>query len=278
MSALLRSTAEALGARWRLDLGDAFPSTPGSEQNLVVAARRADGQPCVLKISPDLGETRAEIAALTLWDGRGAVRLLASDLDLGALLLERVEPGTMLAELAARDDDAATRVAAAVLRELWRPAGEREGLRSLESWCGAFDRNRSVLRAGVDGFPRALFERADALRAHLLASTGASVALHGDLHHFNVLRSDRAGWLAIDPKGLVGDRCFDVCQFLRNPKPEPLEVNRRRLDIFCAELDLDPKRTREWCLVHATLDACWSFEDGKPIADKVAYAQQTLLY
>ena len=93
-----------------------------------------------------------------------------------------------------------------------------------------------------------------------------------------ILRSDGAGWLAIDPKGLAGDRCFDVCQFLRNPKPEPLTVNRRRLDIFCAELDLDPKRTREWCLVHAVLDACWSFEDGNPIVNKVAYAEQTLLY
>jgi streptomycin 6-kinase len=232
----------------------------------------------VLKISPDLDETRAEIAALTLWYGRGAVRPLESDRSLGALLLERVEPGTMLAELAAHDDDAATRVAAGVLRELWRPATAGDGLRSLESWCGAFDRNRSALRAGVDGFPRPLFERADALRARLLASTRAPVVLHGDLHHFNVLHADTGAWLAIDPKGLVGDRCFDVCQFLRNPKPEPLEVNRRRLGIFCAELKLDPERAREWCLVHAVLDACWSFEDGRPIADKVAYAQQTLLY
>ena len=238
---------------------------------------RTGGAACS-RSSPDLGETRAEIAALTLWDGRGAVRLLASDPELGALLMERVEPGTMLAELAAEDDDAATRVAAGVLRELWRPAAASDGLRSLESWCAAFDRNRSTLRAGVEGFPRALFERADASRADLLASTRAPVAVHGDLHHFNVLRSDHAGWLAIDPKGLAGDRCFDVCQFLRNPKPQPLEVNRRRVDIFCAELDLDPKRTREWCLVHAVLDACWSFEDSRPIADKVAYAQQTLLY
>jgi streptomycin 6-kinase len=185
---------------------------------VLAAVQRADALRCVLKISRELDETRTGIAALTLSDGRGAVRLLASDPDLGALLLERIEPGTMLAELAAEDDNAATRVAAGVLRELWRPATESDGLRSLESWCAAFDRNRSALQAGVDEFPRALFERADTLRADLLASTRAAVALHGDLHHFNVLRSDRAGWLAIDPKGLAGDRCFDVCQFLRNPK------------------------------------------------------------
>jgi streptomycin 6-kinase len=85
--------------------------------------------------------------------------------------------------------------------------------------------------------------------------------LHGDLHHFNVLQDRRGGWVAIDPKGLAGDRCFDVCQFFRNPldRPPP-RVNRRRLDIFCAELGLDRQRTKDWCLVHAVLDACWDFE------------------
>jgi streptomycin 6-kinase len=165
-----------------------------------------------------------------------------------------------------------------VLRDLWRPAQEADGLQSLESWCHGFERNRTALRQGVPGFPRGLFERADALRADLLASTFGPVVLHGDLHHFNMLRSDRAGWLAIDPKGLVGDRCFDVCQFLRNPEPVGPSVNRRRIDIFCAELGLDPRRTRDWCVVHAVLDACWSYEDGAAFAPRVAYAEQTLLF
>jgi streptomycin 6-kinase len=233
---------------------------------------------CVLKVSPHLAETREEIAALAVWDGRGAARLLAAKPELGGLLLERVQPGTMLTEVAAADDDAATRIAAGVLRDLWRPAAETDGLRPLESWCAAFARNRAALSSGASDFPTGLFERADTLRADLLASTAQPVALHGDLHHFNVLRSNRAGWLAIDPKGLIGDRCFDVCQFLRNPEPVPPSVNSRRLDIFCVELGLDPRRTRDWCLVHAVLDACWSFEDGRDWKDRVAYAEQTLLF
>jgi len=102
--------------------------------------------------------------------------------------------------------------------------------------------------------------------------------LHGDLHHFNILRSDRSGWLAIDPKGPIGDRCFDVCQFLLNPRRVPIPVNRRRLDLFCRELDLDAERTRKWCLVHAVLNACWSFEDGESYASRVEYAEQTLRF
>src|SRR5205823_7073971 len=153
--------------------------------NYVAAARRAGGQPCVLKVSRYVDETRNEIAALRLWDGEGAARLLEADPELGALLVERLEPGSMLVEVAERDDDAATAVAAGVLAALWRPLPAQPGLgglRRLESWCAAYDRNRAALARGASGFPAALFERADALRADLLASTEAPVVLHGDMH------------------------------------------------------------------------------------------------
>jgi streptomycin 6-kinase len=98
------------------------------------------------------------------------------------------------------------------------------------------------------------------------------------MHHYNILRARRAEWLAIDPKGLAGDRGFDVCQFFRNPHDVPPRVNRRRLDIFCAELGLDRQRTEDWCFVHAMLNACWHFEDGDPWQDAVAYAEETLTF
>jgi streptomycin 6-kinase len=175
-------------------------------------------------------------------------------------------------------DDDATRITANLVRRLRRSPKPADHLIPLDSWCAAYDRNRKLLSRGVVGFPAELFQRADELRAELLSSTDHSVVLHGDLHHFNILRSDRSGWLAIDPKGLVGDRCFDVCQFLLNPGPVPVSVNRRRLDLFCVELDLDPERTRQWCLVHAVLNACWSFEDGQSYASRVAYAEQALRF
>jgi streptomycin 6-kinase len=266
-----------LAARWSLTLG---PHFPGIAYNYVAPVTRADGTRAVLKLSRYVDETRNEIAALCLWDGDGAARLLEADPAIGTLLLERLEPGTMLTEVAERDDDAATVIAAGLLRRLWRPLPERHGLRPLESWCAAYDRNRQALSHGADGFPAALFRRADALRRDLFASSGAPTVLHGDMHHFNVLRAHRTGWLAIDPKGLAGDPCFDVCQFLRNPidAPPPLSVVRRRLDIFCAELGLDRARTKDWCFVHAVLNACWDFEDGNPWQDRVAYAEQTLMF
>jgi streptomycin 6-kinase len=266
---------ERLSRRWSLALDRHFP---GIRINYVAPAMRADGTRCVLKVSRHVDETRNEIAALRLWDGNGAARLLEADPGIGALLVERLDPGTMLVEVADSDDDAATVIAAGVVRQLWRPVPEPNELRPLASWCDAFDRNREVLSRGAGGFPVALFQRADALRRDLLASTETPTALHGDLHHYNILRARRASWLAIDPKGLVGDCCFDVCQFFRNPFDVPIKVNRRRLDIFCAELDLDRERTKAWCFVHAVLDACWDFEDGNSWERTVAYAEETLTF
>jgi streptomycin 6-kinase len=266
---------DRLATRWTLTVGAPFPEIA---YNYVAPAVRADGTRCVLKVSRYLDDTRNEIAALRLWDGVDAARLLDADLSLGALLLERVEPGTMLVELAGTDDDAATTIAAGILRRLWRPAPEPNDLNPLAIWCAAFDRNREALSRGAGGFPAALFRRADGLRHDLITSTETQTVLHGDLHHFNILRSQRAPWLAIDPKGLVGDRYFDVCQFFRNPHDVPRSVNSRRLDIFCGELGLDRARTKDWCFVHAMLDACWDFEDGNPWQRTVAYAEETLTF
>src|SRR5207253_4768706 len=102
------------------------------------------------------------------------------------------------------DDDDATRIACDLLRRLCNPPDSADGLIQLETWFAAYDRNRQVLSRGVAGFPPELFQRADSLRAELLSATDNRVLLHGDLHHFNILRSDRSEWLAIDPKGLVG--------------------------------------------------------------------------
>jgi streptomycin 6-kinase len=264
-----------LAERWALSVDEPFPLTPGSPGNFVAPVVRADGTQAVLKVSHYVEETRTEIAALQRWSGSGAACLLEADPDLGALLLERVLPGTMLAAV---DDDTAVHVAAEILLQLWQPLTTDAGLRSLESWCAAYDRNRSAILSGGTLFPKGLFQRADALRNELLDSTTRPVVLHGDLHHFNILKSDRTGWLAIDPKGLFGDRYFDICQFLRNPGPVSSATNRRRLDLFAAELKLDRQRLSAWCLVHAVLDACWSLEDGHDWRPKVAYAEETLMY
>ena len=270
--AVLRARDDLL-KRWQLVPSQVLAWT---RYSLVTAVTRADGSAAVLKLARDGLEPRGEIAALRIWNGHAAARLLASDPEGGGMLLERVEPGRMLAQRATDDDAAATLVAACLLRQLGCAPPTDDGLQSLDRWLGAFDRLRPVIGRGQSGLPVDLFRRADRLRADLLASTTKPVVLHGDLHHFNILSATRAPWLAIDPKGLLGDRAFDVCQLLLNPIAVPVAVNQRRLAILCAELELDPTRARAWCFVHAVLNALWKLEEGRPLQHRLAWIEHVL--
>ncbi len=110
-------TLADLQAQWDLDLEAPFP---GLTVNYAAPVRRADGSEAVLKLMlPANAEYVTEVEALRLFDGRGAARLLAVDRTRGAMLLERLRPGTPL--FAESDDVKATGIIADLLPQLWRP-------------------------------------------------------------------------------------------------------------------------------------------------------------
>jgi streptomycin 6-kinase len=81
------------------------------------------------------------------------------------------------------------------------------------------------------------------------------VLLHQDLHGGNVLRAER-GWLAVDPKPLVGDAAFDAASYLRDRRwllggNDDLRRVRRRLDLLAERTGLDRERMRRWGIAHA---------------------------
>jgi streptomycin 6-kinase len=100
------------------------------------------------------------------------------------------------------------------------------------------------------------------------------VALHGDLHHGNVLDFGTRGWLAIDPKGLVGERGFDFANIFTNPdldnptRPLATQPDRflRRLEVVTEATTLDRKRLLSWTLAWTGLSAAWSLASGDSTA------------
>jgi streptomycin 6-kinase len=258
-------TLAACARRWSLELGRAFEPV---SYNYVVRATRADGARAVLKLGFPGRGLLTEAAALRHFDGRGCARLLDSDLEAGALLIERLEPGTSLVELAdeARDEEA-TVAAAGVMRELWRPAPERHDFPTAAGWAEGFGRLRSRFGGGCGPLPGELVAEAEALFEELLDSSAEPVLLHADLHHGNLLAAGPGRWLAIDPQGLIGEPAYEVGALLRNPLPQlfemrrPVEVLSRRLDTLAAELNLDRARLRAWGLAQSVLSAWWSIED-----------------
>lgn len=248
--------------RWSLTV---LPPFAPLTYNYVAPAVRADGSPAVLKVSFPEPQVQAEIAALRLFDGSGSVRLLAADPEEGILLLEQLRPGTPLSTLA--DDEEATSIAATVMRQLWRPVPQDHAFPSVSQWAAGLTRLRNEFEGATGPFPRLLVEEAETLFAELLRSMGKPMLLHGDLHHDNILAAERAPWLALDPKGVVGEPAYEVGALLRNVAPQflaeaPLSrVLTRRVHQFAEELGFDRNRLRAWGLAQAVLSAWWSLED-----------------
>lgn len=251
----------AIAARWELTLGEPY----GLSMNYVARATRADGTPAVLKLTPPAGELRFEAAALRHFGGVGAVRLLAADVEAGALLLERASPGELLTAVQARDDEAATRIAADVGRRLHQPA--TGSFRTVEDWAReAFGWLRAKYGGGTGPLPAGLLDRAEGEHAELVASSVAPVMLHGDLHHDNVLTSER-GWLAIDPHGVLGEPAYEAGALLRNPiglggRPGLAAVLARRVPILAEAYGVDAERIRGWGRAHNAVSVIWSHQDA----------------
>jgi streptomycin 6-kinase len=251
------------GERWSLEVGPPFPQL---SFNYAAPALRVDGTAAVLKLSfPDDPGFHKEAEALGLFDGRGAARLLELDKGRGAMLLERLDPGVPLTTVG--DDEEATSIAAGVLRQLWRPVPRDHPFPTVSDWARGFDRLRRSFGGGTGPMPAALVEEAEGLFAELLASQDEPAVLHGDLHHYNVLAARREPWLAIDPKGVVGEPAYDTAALLHNPvevleTPRPGKVLERRIDLLSQELGLDRERVRGWGLAQAVLAAYWGLEDS----------------
>jgi streptomycin 6-kinase len=254
----LPRVVQELRALWELTIGQPFE---GGCVGLVVPAERVDGTRVVLKVSFIDDETRHEADALALWGGDGAVRLLDSDPERGALLLERIEPGTVLGDHPDRDE--AISIACRLLRRLWRPVAEPHPFPSVrglaQRWVIDLPQRFDRLRMP---FEIALLRTAEGLSAELASSTVDPVLANRDYHLGNILAARREPWLLIDPKPLTGEPAFDTGHFLRTIVPEDLDrtVVGQLVDRLGAELDVAPERVRAWALLRSVDDVLWSLE------------------
>jgi len=251
-------------ARWAITLGEAYPNVhPG---NLVYRCALSDGTPAVVKTEPERSgadEFLTGIDALLLYDGRGIVRVLAVDRDERTVLLERVVPGEPLWRTPI---DAALQAAASVMAKLRKAPPGRSSFPSVRDYHRAWP-DHVRLYGGPGPIDADLFEIGERLFIELCASSAAPVVLHGDLHYGNVLSSDREGWSAIDPKGVLGEPCYEVGDLFRNRVDElyetsaPVRSMRRRVEAVADLTGFDRERIRLWALSQAVLSEVWSAEE-----------------
>ena len=241
--------------------------TPSS----VLAFGTRYNQPVVLKVLRHPGDEWRSGEVLNTFDSRGVVRVY--EYTEGALLLERLIPGTSLAGMALDGRDSkATEIIAEVIQRMSPSSSSLKGIVTVEDWGNGFQR---YLTSGDTQIERTLVVTAQQFYAELCTSQSARKLLHGDLQHYNILFDRERGWIAIDPKGVIGEIEYEIGASLRNPYENPeLFTNRAvieaRLKTFVAKLNLDEHRALAWGFAQAVLSAIWEIEDGSRINDKNA--------
>lgn len=255
--ASLPSLIEAVRASFELTLE---PPLHGGSCSWVAPARLPDGSPVIVKIGWPHREMLTEPAALRQWAGDGAVRLLAHDATRHALLLAPCVPGEPLAS-SSRPARERLRIGCSVLRRLWSAPGPFTAFEDLGTVTSEWaDLTEERMGRRPPGYDPGLVAHGVRLLRELPSTAGRRVLLHGDFNPGNVL-SAGDGWLAIDPKPMVGDPAYDPWPLLGqidDPFRQPRPVLRDRVRLLAGELDLDAQRIVDWSIARRVETALWA--------------------
>jgi streptomycin 6-kinase len=268
LSRLVRS----LELDWGITVG-----RPYSESTEAFVSRAAldDGTPAVLKLLvPRDGDAAArEATALRLADGEGCPRLLRDDVGRGALLLERL--GRPLYELGLPTGQR-HEILVAAARRVWRPAagsGLPTGAEKAR-WLAEFiatmwdELDRPCSARAVDHALACAARRGDAHRDE------TAVLVHGDVHQWNALQSDRSFKL-VDPDGLLAEPEYDLGIVMReDPLDGDLHERARRL---ARRTGLDAVAIWEWGVAERVSTGLLGTQIGlQPVAREMLAAADEL--
>ncbi|MBZ9974618.1 aminoglycoside phosphotransferase family protein [Mesorhizobium sp. BR-1-1-10] len=260
--------APAFPARWKVSEPELMAETFSSR---IWKVRLEHGAPAIVKALKPFDDVADELRGehfLAWRRGEGAVRLLGRD---GHSMLLEYGGNTLLSQvLDEQGDNAATAIAADVMATLFSPSDhpyppELQPLR--ERFASLFKKAATDRGIGDDS----LYVEAAAIADRLLANPHEIRPLHGDLHHENILRGPR-GWLAIDPKGVLGDPGFEAANMFYNPLDrDALCLAPERIahmaEIFARTLGQSPAAILDHALAYGCLSAAWHHEDDNAIEE-----------
>lgn len=257
---------QAFPERWKVSAPELIAETFSSR---IWKVMRADGSPAIVKDLKPFDDVADELRGehyLAWRRGEGAVRLLGRDGN--RMLLEYAGDKLLSEHLTEHGDDAATAIAAEVMTRLFSPSehAPQPDLQPLrERYVSLFRAAKADRKAGR----HSLYIEAANIAERLLADPHAVRPLHGDLHHDNILFGPR-GWLAIDPKGVLGDPGFDVANMFYNPLDrDDLCLDPQRIahmaEVFAKTLGQSPRAVLDHAIAYGCLSAAWHREDKNAI-------------
>lgn len=242
-------------------LGAAAHGALGTRSGAGLDAGREGLARMAMKLGWPHVEADQEHLALRLWDGEGAVRLIAANPAADVLLLERLDADRPLSSTSVLESCEA-------IGELFRRL-DREGTPQFQTVAHKAERwRRQLADVGRAVSPR-LVEQALSTLDDLLASAPEGRLVHEDLHDENALAPldpTRGGWLAIDPKPVVGEWEYAVAPVVWNRFEEAAKAHnlrahvRLRADVVADAAGLDLDRTYAWTFIRLVLNAVWATE------------------
>jgi streptomycin 6-kinase len=249
----LPGVLSALAQRWRFELGAPIPR---GSVSVVVRCRMADGRGAVLKASPDRARLAYEAAALEGWHTVHSPAVLALDEQLGALLLEAIEPGTPLVVSSTYPD--LERIAE-LLRALHTSSVPDPSYPTVTQRVAyLFDASTKLYQRHPEltglVLPK-LYERGHRLATRLAQEGSPIVLLHGDLTPSNLLDgSAERGLVAIDPAPCLGDPAFDAVDLICWQADDPATI-QARAERLAAATGTHAERLVGWCTAFAAMIA-----------------------
>lgn len=256
--------------RWHLTVGEAYV---GGEAASVLRVSTAEGTPAVLKVGFPHAEAIGEALALEAWAGT-APRVLRQDAWTWSLLLERVNPGTSLAEYSGPVDESIER--AGELLCLITAVDAPAGIPALAEIVGDYRRDAAA-RLTADHAPLIdlnaleLMELGLATIDGLISTTASAALLHGDFNPGNILRRDDGTWVVIDPKPMVGEIEFDLAPLVEQlglplSRSEPERELEKQLNRLVTVTGADASRAAQWAFVRSALNLSWALADSDRVA------------
>ena len=266
----------AYSKRWNLHILTPYNLT----YNYVTPALSSDGSKVVLKIGyPKDEEFQTEISALILYDGEASCKILNYDRENNVVLLEQISPGVPLSGI--EDDERATSIIASVMKKIRKPLPKNHSFITIKEWANELFQYPARFKGNTNPpAPFKLINKAIDILNGLLKSSSPAILTHADLHHDNVLSSDRDGWLSIDPKGIAAEPEYETAAMIRNPYNKLKDISDQKLNdlllnriyILSKELKFAPGRIHMWCFVQTVLSGVWTMDSAKDVTHALKIA------
>ena len=252
-------TLNVLKSHWNLS---SITPVDNMTCNYVATALLNHSARVVLKIGFNKKCIAEEESALKYFGGDGCINIIDYSEQYNALLMHQALPGNTLKTLYPTHVDLVMSLYANTMQQLHsKSMPVAIHFPFVNDWLAAID------HASAERIPTSLLDKAVRLKRELLASSVTQRVLHGDLHHDNILHSGDE-WIAIDPKGIIGEPAFEAAAFdfihpaELNSSPDVAKLFTQRAELLAKIANINTRRLRDWVFVRLILSAAWHIEDN----------------